>query len=290
MSSLIAILIDALAFGSVYALVAVGFSIVLRASRVAQFGAGYVGLLGAVMFGDVFSGLPSWIGLVLCAIVGAALGVGFYLVVVVVGRRLGASDVQLSLACLAAGLLIGAIVDWSHDGGFFSAGAFVGGYFTIGSDAVLWNEVAIAAIGLAILGLLCVIVTRTMLGKAMTAAAKAPDVADVSGLQTTRVVMAAWVLAGIVLMLAGALFGGLAPVSSTSAFPLAIRGFAGAVVGGVDSPAGAALGALLLSVLDVLFIRYVNASYDDMFIFGLLFVLLAIRPSGLRRGAALRLA
>jgi len=288
-SSLIAILVDALAFGAVYALVAVGFSIVLRASRVAQFGAGYVGLLGAVLLGNVFSALPSWIGLVLCAIAGAVLGLVFY-AMIVVGRRLGASEVQLSLACLAAGLLIGAIVDWSHNGGFFSAGPFVGGYFTIGSDAVLWNEVVTAIIGLAVLGLFCLVVSRTMLGKAMTAAAKAPDVAAVSGLQTSRVVMIAWVLAGTALLLAGSLFGALAPVSSNSAFPLAIKGFAGAVVGGVDSPGGAALGALLLSVLDVLFIRYVNASYDEMFIFGLLFVLLAFRPSGLRRGATLRLA
>ncbi len=290
MSSLIAILIDALAFGAVYALVAVGFSIVLRASRVAQFGAGYVGLLGAVLFGDVFSAVPMWIGLLLCVLCAAALGLAFYVVIVVVGRRLGASDVQLSLACLAAGLLIGAIVDWTHSGGFFSARPFVRGYFTIGAEAVLYNEVVTAGIGLAILAVVCVIVSRTMLGKAMTAAAKAPDVADVSGLQTSRVVMVAWILAGIVVMLAGALFGALAPVSSNSAFPLAIKGFAGAVVGGVDSPGGAALGALLLSVLDVMFIRYVNASYDDMFIFALLFVLLAIRPAGLRRGAAVRLA
>ena len=290
MSSLIAILIDALAFGAIYGMVAVGFSIVLRASRVAQFGAGYVGLLGAALFGDVLSGLPLWVGLVLCVMFGAVLGLVFYLVIVALGRRLGASDVQLSLACLAGGLLIGAIVDWTHSGGFFSAAAFVSGHFTIGSDVVLYNEVVTAAIGLTVLVLVWVIVARTMLGKAMTAAAKAPDVADVSGLQTSRVVLVAWVIAGAVLLLAGALFSVLSPVSSAAAFPLAIKGFAGSVVGGVDSPAGAALGAILLSTLDVLFVRYVNASYDDLFVFALLFVLLAVRPSGLRPGAAVRLA
>jgi branched-chain amino acid transport system permease protein len=289
-SSLVAILIDALAFGAIYGMVAVGFSIVLRASRVAQFGAGFIALLGAAVFADVLAGLPLWIRLVLCVLFGAVLGMVFYLVVIGIGRRLGASDVQLSLACLAGGLLIGAIVDWTHSGGFFAAAPFVSGHFAIGSSVVLYNEVVTAAVGLAVLALVYVIVARTMLGKAMTAAAKAPDVADVSGLQTFRVVMVAWVLAGSLFMLAGALFGVLAPASSTAAFPLAIKGFAGAVIGGVDSPAGAALGAILLSILDVVFIRYVNASYDDLFIFALLFVLLAIRPEGLRRGAAGRIA
>jgi len=271
-------------------MVAVGFSIVLRASRVAQFGAGYVGLLGATLFGDTFASLPRWVGLVLIVLIGAALGLAFYLLIVGLGRRLGASDTQLSLACLAGGLLIGAIVDWTHSGGFFSAAPFVSGHFTIGTDVVLYNKIVTGAMGLIVLALVWVVVARTMLGKAMTAAAKAPDVADVSGLQTTRVVTAAWVIAGAVLLLAGALLSVLSPVSSASAFPLAIKGFAGSVVGGVDSPAGAALGAILLSVLDVLFIRYVNSSYDDLFIFVLLFVLLAVRPSGLRRGPAVRIA
>jgi branched-subunit amino acid ABC-type transport system permease component len=145
-------------------------------------------------------------------------------------------------------------------------------------------------LGLIIVLLVCLVISRTMLGKAMTAVAKSPDIAAVSGLQVSQIVILGWVIAGGTMAVAGGLLSLISPVSSASAIPLAINGFAGSVIGGVDNPGRAALGAIGLSLLDTVFTRYVSPAYSDIFVFSVLFVVLAIRPGGFRIATGERLA
>src|ERR1700722_20037249 len=101
----------ALAFGGVYALLAMGFSVILRSSRVAQFGAGYVALVGGLAIAHLTPGLPEWLSLVLTLLIGAVLGIGLFVALAKLGAFFGASETSLSIAALALGLLIGSIID-----------------------------------------------------------------------------------------------------------------------------------------------------------------------------------
>jgi branched-chain amino acid transport system permease protein len=281
MGTVVSIVIDALAFGGVYALLAAGFSVILRASRVAQFGAGYVALVGGVAIAHLTTSLPEWLSLVLTLPIGAALGVLLFLAVVKIGEFFGASETSLSIAALALGLLTGSIIDKFTFGAVQSAPLFVSGYFKVGGQSIEWNQLFTIGASLTVLVVAYFLVGRTMLGKAMTAVCRAPSVAAVSGLRIDLVICAAWAIGTALMCYAGGVLTPQFPMSDDVVLTLALKGFAGAIIGGVDRPGHAAAGALLLALADTLFVRYVSSGLEDLFVFGLVFALLIIRPSGL---------
>ena len=281
MGTVISIVIDALAFGGVYALLAAGFSVILRASRVAQFGAGYVALVGGVVIAHLSSGLPEWVSLVLTLPIGAAIGVAMYLIIGKVGAFFGASETSLSIAALACGLLIGSIIDKVTSSAVQNAPLFVGGFFTVGGQAIEWNELFTIGAAFVVLVAADLVVSRTMLGKAMTAVCRAPSVAAASGLRISLIVCAAWAIGTALMAYAGGVLTPEFPMSSDVVLTLALKGFAGAIIGGVDRPANAAAGAMILALADTVFTRYVSGGLEDLFVFSLVFVLLILRPQGL---------
>ena len=286
MASLVALLIDALAFGGIYALVAVGFSLILKSSRVTQFGAGYVGLAGGVLFVHVVGHAPGLLGLLGSLALGALLGAVLWLVVVWLAERLGGTETTMSLAALAAGLLIGGIVDEVTKGAEQATGPLVAGYFSIGGSQVQWESIITIAIAAVALAVVYWVTSRTLYGRAMTAVSTAQDLAQTMGIRTSKVVLGGWVLATAVMALAGALLAPLYAETSAVSLPLALQGFTGAIIGGVDRPLGAALGAISVAIVSQLFTRYVSANWSDLFLFGLLFVVLAVCPGGIGRRRA----
>ena len=281
MGTIISILVDALAFGGVYALLAMGFSVILRSSRVAQFGAGYVALVGGLVMAQLTPGLPGWLSLIIALPVGAVLGVVLFFAIAKVGAFFGASETSLSIAALAFGLLIGSIIDKATSAAVQTAPLFVKGYVTISGAAIEWNSFFTIGASFVILIAAYFLVGRTMLGKAMTAVCRAPSVAAASGLRIDWIICASWMIGTALMTYAGAVLTPMSPISSDSVLALALKGFAGAIIGGVDRPAHAAAGALLLALADTLFVRYVSGGLEDLFVFGLVFVLLALRPGGL---------
>jgi branched-chain amino acid transport system permease protein len=281
MGTLISILVDALAFGGVYALIAAGFSVILRASRVAQFGAGYVALVGALAISQLTPGLPEWLSLILTLPIGALVGIVLFFAIAKVGALFGASETSLSIAALALGLLMGSIIAKATGSAIQTAPLFVGGYTTIGGATIEWNQLFTIGAAFVVLAGAYFLVGRTMLGKAMTAVCRAPEVARASGIRMDVVVCASWMIGTALMVYAGAVLTPMSPISSDSVLALALKGFAGAIVGGVDRPAHAAAGALILALADTLFVRYVSGGLEDLFVFGLVFVLLTLRPGGL---------
>lgn len=281
MGTVVSIVIDALAFGGIYALLAAGFSVILRASRVAQFGAGYVALVGGVVVAHLSPGIPQWLAMVLALPIGAALGAILFVVVVKLGGLFKASDTALSIGALAIGLLIGSLVEQFTSGAVQTAPLYLGGYFNVGGQAVTWNAVFMIAAAFVVLVLAYVVVSRTMLGKAMTAVCRAPSVAAASGIRIDVVVCAAWAIGTALMAYAGAVLTPQYPISGAAVLTLALKGFAGAIIGGVDRPGHAATGALLLALVDTLFVTYVSGGLEDLFVFGLVFALLIVRPDGL---------
>jgi branched-chain amino acid transport system permease protein len=281
MGTIVSILVDALAFGGVYALLAMGFSVILRSSRVAQFGAGYVALVGGLAIAHLTPGLPEWLSLVLTLLIGAVLGIVLFFAIAKLGAFFGASETSLSIAALALGLLIGSIIDKATSSAIQTAPLFVKGYVTISGSAIEWNSFFTIGATFVVLVATYFLVGRTMLGKAMTAVCRAPSVAAASGLRIDLIICASWMIGTALMTYAGAVLTPMSPISSDSVLALALKGFAGAIIGGVDRPAHAAAGALLLALADTLFVRYVSGGLEDLFVFGLVFVLLTLRPGGL---------
>ena len=129
--------------------------------------------------------------------------------------------------------------------------------------------------------LLRLLLERTMTGWAMEAVAFRPSTAGLYGVNPIVMLVGVWALAGVLAAMAGSLRTPVSAVSLGLALPLAVAGFTAAVVGGLGSVSGAAVGAIIVAFSEAIFVRYVSSSYASLFAFLLLFVMIAVRPQGL---------
>jgi branched-chain amino acid transport system permease protein/neutral amino acid transport system permease protein len=164
--------------------------------------------------------------------------------------------------------------------------------FSVGSAVhplgFVFNTSQLMIIGLAVAAMIVVqlLLTQTRLGKAMRATAANPGLAQASGIATDRVVDIAWLLSGLLCGLAGVVL-----VLNTTAFQSTTgSGFlviiiAAAMLGGVGRATGAMVGALVLGLVTEISAAYISPSYKEIFAFGVLVIVLLVRPTGIFTGA-----
>ena len=281
--------INAISLGSLYALVAIGLSMVFGILRMANFAHGDMMMVGAfatLLLGAV--GVPFWVG----ALGGIAAGA---LAGVIVERTAyrpvrGAPDVTLLLTSLAVtyilenlGILIFTsssprnfpLPDWMN-----SAIQFYDGQITFTQI----NVMTVVLTGVA-LGFLGWFVTRTNAGLGMRAAAEDLGAAQLVGLDVNRLIIVAFAIASAFAGLAGVLWAAQAGiVEPDMGFTPLLKAFVAAIIGGFGSIAGALLGGYVLGALEVFIVAFLPSSvspYRDAIVFALLIAFLLFRPNGL---------
>lgn len=138
--------------------------------------------------------------------------------------------------------------------------------------------------GLAVAAMIVVqlLLTRTRLGKAMRATAANPGLAEASGIATARVVDLAWLISGVLCGLAGVvLVLNTAAFQSTTGSDFLVVIIAAAMLGGVGRASGAMFGALVLGLVTEISAAYISPSYKEIFAFGVLVMVLLLRPTGI---------
>jgi branched-chain amino acid transport system permease protein len=282
------LLVAGLTVGSGYALVALGIHIILRATRIVNFAQGeftIVGGLLALTVVQVFH-VNTWFALVGATLAGFVLGLIFERVVLRPAARSG--EIPLTIATLgtASILLYGhALVP-----GWGSLPQPLPAFTGDASDALAVGGVSIQVQSLWILGLLLlalallfVFFERTYYGKAIRAAANNPTGAKLLGIDVTN---ARAISVGLSIALAaygGTIIGPITLVGGAGGTAIAIKGFVGAIVGGLESPVGCVAGGLLVGVIEKLIQGLPNVSYglSDPIVYSLLLVGLLLRPQGL---------
>ena len=279
-------LLNGLFLGSIYALFAIGFTLVfgildrLNLAHPAVFAAAaFVGIeLVAV------GGLSIWVALPLVAVFGAVLG----LVIERVAFRplKGRPDAHFAglIGSIGLGGMFIALLLWRYgpDTRRFPVDAFPSTAFDVGPARVTLLQVAILVISVMLMAGLTWLVARSRLGRAMRAVAENPRAATVLGLNVDRVTATTFALSSALGAVAGALFAmnvNSAQLGMGSAIEL--KGLAVIIVGGMGSLPGALVGGLLLGLAEVFAVQYVGSSWRDLVAFGLLFLLLIVRPQGL---------
>ncbi len=278
----IQLLVTGITIGSIYSLIALGYVTIYRTSRVVNLAQG-----AFVMFGALFTfsllrelNLPYWLSAILGIIGVALVGVAMYLLVI--RPLIKVSLVSIILATIALSILFEnlALVRWGGYGKTLPAfsgdqAIFVGGVAVFRQS--LW------VIGLMILVLvgLYLLTNYTRIGKQMTATANDPGAASLSGVNTGRMIILAFVLSAVI----GAL-GGIAitPINQTSYLSggiYALSGFVAAVLGGWGSSTGAVVGGLALGIIQSLVTGFLPAGYQDAIAYAVLILVLYFRPSGL---------
>ena len=289
MSQFFELVLSGLMLGCIYGLIAMGFVIVFKATNVVNFAHASIVMLGAFLVAKWHDSLGFFGAIAVSAVVCAAAGALLDLVFIRPLRRRGAGIDALAIITIALNILLGTQLIRMVGNDLLPSGAPWGAKTTslLGADIPQARLVA-AIVAIALMGVFFLAFTRSDWGVAMRSAASDPEAAALMGIRLSRVAAGAWAVAGALAAIAGAFFvsfpaGGVSNATGL----LALSAIPVAVLGGLDSTAGALVGGLLIGVAQQL-----TAGYQDNLAFlgrGLsnvvpyivLFVVLLWRPSGL---------
>ncbi|HYZ30144.1 MAG TPA: branched-chain amino acid ABC transporter permease [Thermoleophilaceae bacterium] len=289
MSQFLELLISGLMLGCIYGLLAMGFVIVFKATNVVNFAHASVVMLGAFLVAK-WHGSLGFFGAIGAAAVVCALAAALLDLVFVRPLRKRARGVDaLAIMTIALNILLGTELVRAVGNDLLPSGAPWGANTTtiFGAD-IPQARIAAAVVALVLMGVFYVVFTRSNWGVAMRSAAADPEAAALMGIRLGRVAASAWAVAGALAAIGGAFFvsfpaGGVSNATGL----LALSAIPVAVLGGLDSTAGAVVGGLLIGVAQTMAAGYqdelafLGRGLSNVIPYAVLFVILLWRPSGL---------
>jgi branched-chain amino acid transport system permease protein len=284
-------LLNGITWGSIYALIALGYTMVYGVLRLINFAHGEVYMMGA-MAGYYaahalgFASAPSLFGLVVvlalsmvaCGLLGAAIERIAYRPLRTAGRLAPLiTAIGVSLLLQNTGQLV-----FGADPKFFPPLLQSREVIRAGGVAVSNIQLTVLVTALLLMGALEYIVQRTRFGRAMRAVSYDAPAAALMGVPVDRVIAGTFVLGSMLAAAAGILVG----LSNPKIDPLmglmpGLKAFVAAVLGGIGSVPGAMVGGLLLGVIETLVTGYLSSTYRDAIAFVILIAILLFRPTGL---------
>jgi branched-chain amino acid transport system permease protein len=280
MNELGAVLISGLVSGATYALLGLGIVIIFRTTDVVNFAIGDFGMISVyVAFALLVRGLPIVVGALAAVLVAGLLGVVTERTVI---RPLGSGKTFAALVLtLALSLILVSVAGmlFGHQPQAFPA--LVPGTVTIAGLVVSWQKIATAGLAVVAMAVIAAFMRYTTLGVAMRASAEDPYAARIVGINRNLIAPLAWFIGCALAGLAALLLAPDATLTVTLMVAPLFRAFAGVFLGGLESMVGAAVGGFAIGVLDDLAGRYVSASFRDTIVFGIIVLVLFLRPAGL---------
>jgi branched-chain amino acid transport system permease protein len=298
MDTFIQQIINGLVLGSMYALVALGYTMVYGIVNLINFAHGEVLMVGALTSWTVCTvlkdaGMPGWLLLLIslaCAIV--VCSVLNYVIEKIAYRPLrNAPRLAPLITAMGMSLLLQtlAMIVWKPNYKSFPT-LLPSEPFYIGGAVINTTQIVILVVtALTLIGLLW-LVNKTRLGRAMRATAENPRVAALMGVRPDHVISATFVIGAALAALAGVMWAAnYGTVQHTMGFLPGLKAFTAAVFGGIGNLGGAMLGGVLLGLIEALGSGYIGpltgdilgSDYKDIFAFIVLILVLTLRPSGL---------
>jgi branched-chain amino acid transport system permease protein len=281
---MIATIIVGLATGSVYALVAMGYSLVYRTTGVVNFTAGTYVVLGGLgtwwLLSQAHLAYPLAIlgGL---ALAGAFAAAFWILVVIPLWRRRSPAYVVL-LSTVIASALLAPLIQLLITPQAQTLPPWIAGFnLHVGTSTVSGQYVFVMAVAVVLLAAVSAFLRYSMLGRQLRACAANRETSRLLGIHPELIGGFAMVLTGVIGGLAGAMITPAQTTQTNMGLTYGIYAFVAAVFGGLDSVPGAFVGGILLGVGQALVDRYYTANYDDVIVFSMLVLILVLRPSGL---------
>ncbi|BCH26534.1 branched-chain amino acid ABC transporter permease [Mesorhizobium sp. L-8-10] len=283
MSQFLQVLLSGLATGSIYALVAIGFTLVWQAAQTVNFAQGEFVMLPAffVLIGVGYFGMPLWIAL-LFGLALSMLVLGVLFKKLIVEPILPHGGITLIIATMALGILLRESVKE-----FYAAEAqpfpamFPSDPIGVFGAVVSLQDLLNLAISLCIVVGLTLFLNRSRTGRCMQATAQNPAVAEILGVNVKRMVLYTFIINAALAALASFLITPVYLAKFSNGETLGLIAFIAAIVGGFNQIRGALVGGLLIGVLDNLTATYVTAQYRAALPLVLLIVIILVRPQGI---------
>jgi branched-chain amino acid transport system permease protein len=279
----VGVLVDAITVGSVYALIALGFTIIFAPTRVVNFAQGEMFILGAAVMFQVTAvwGWPLWSAFAVLLPVMVAMGVLQERMIMVPVRRSGTRYAWI-IATLAGALIFqNVFVQYFIPITSLKTEPFLTGSFSLFGTDVSYQKVLLVVGALAVMLVYDQFSKRTLYGKAIRAAAHDADTASLMGIGVRWVVLVSFVISALITGFAGFLTAPVLIVEPGFGLVFTVKGFGAAVIGGVGSAQGALLGGLIVGLLDAVVANQVSPSLSNMLVIGLTILLLLTFPKGI---------
>lgn len=291
MGSLAQVLLSGLQIGCIYALMALGFYVILSATGILNFVQGEWMMISGVLGVTLLAlGVPYWFALI--GSIAGALAIALFCERLVL-RRLQQRNASHAITLLAVfGLMLVARYGTGVVHGRMDEplpGPAGNGIIRIGESAfVFYQSLVIYGATVLVFAAVWLFLRRTWLGRSLRVAALDPLGASLVGVDLDKVRFAAYGLGALIAALVAWLYAPLFAVGYLTGVAPGIKGFIALFIGGMASPLGSLVGGLLLGVLEVSASRYLPSIYSEGIAFVLLMAILVLRPAGLlgdgRRG------
>jgi len=277
------IIINGLATGSVYALIATGFSLIFNVLKFSNFSHGATMTLCA--FAGYFLAASKGLGLVPTILIAVVTGgcVALFGEFVAFRRIIqrNSSSVYYFVSSITLGTLYEGLVTVKVGANFYNYPQFFekaaikfGSVVVSTSDLLMFCSSAVALLVLAY------VIQKTRIGRALRSVSFDRDTANLMGIDSTRIIQFTFMVSGALAGLSG-VFLGINYTLYPTLGSLVVKGFIASVIGGLGSLPGAIIGAVLLGLIETLLIGTVGSGYTPVFTFLIMLVFLLVRPRGI---------
>ncbi|MBC7513638.1 MAG: branched-chain amino acid ABC transporter permease [Herminiimonas sp.] len=279
-------LINALSLGSVYALFALGFTLVFGVLGVINLSHGAIFMLGsyaALLLVEKLA-MPLWLALLAAMLVTGTIGLAVDYLVLKPLRARNAPHLTPMIATIGVAIMLTNLAQglFGAENKRFPSGTIPEQSATFGQVHITAVQVGIVAISVILMIVLLAVMRRTQLGRALRAIAESPKAAYLLGINVEGLFymtsFAAAALGGAAGVLVGLSFNAISPFMGQ---PMLHKGIAVIILGGMGDIRGALIGGLFLGFAEVMSVAYISSDVRDAVAFGLLFLILLVRPSGM---------
>ena len=288
-------LFNGLSLGAIYALIAIGYTMVYGIIGMINFAHGeiymvgaYVGLVALTAIGTQ-SGLPIW--LIIAAMLALSVtvtGVYGYTVERIAYRPLRSSPRLVALiSAIGMSIFLQNWVGLGQGTRDMAVPSLISGAYTLQMGesfeiTIAWSRLMIIGVVLVLMIALTLFIQHSRMGRASRACSQDLQMAELLGINTDRVISFTFVLDAVLAAVGGVLIAiTVGKLNPFIGFIAGIKAFTAAVLGGIGSIPGAMLGGVLLGVAETLAAGYISSEYKDIVAFGLLVLILLFRPTGL---------
>ncbi|HIU14874.1 MAG TPA: branched-chain amino acid ABC transporter permease [Candidatus Ventricola intestinavium] len=278
-------LVNGISLGSVYAIIALGYSMVYGIAKMLNFAHGDVIMIGAfVSFSATqYWGLSPLVSVLVSVIVCTVLGITIERLAYKPLRQ--ASSLAVLITAIGMSYLLQniALLIWGANPKSFASVVSIGTLSLFGGQLRITGETLVTVLAnIVIMVALTLFTGRTKMGKAMRAVSEDKGAAELMGINVNATISLTFAIGSGLAAIAGVLLCSSYPVlmPTTGAMP-GIKAFTAAVFGGIGSIPGALVGGILLGVIEILGKAYVSTELGDALVFAVLIVVLLVKPTGL---------
>ena len=275
-------LVQGLALGSIYGLIAIGYVLIYNTWGVLNFAQGDMVMVGAftALIAYTYIGLPMWLAIPAAVLMCIVIG---YLIELCAFRPLiNAENQRRLIATIGVGIFLRNLIQsrfcadaFSFPSIFGNKAINIGGLMVVPQD--IWNTV----IGILLVVLLMLFLKKTRIGKAMRATAQDREAARLMGVNVRQCMSLTFVLSSAIGGFAGILLSPKYFVIASLGLTFGNKGFAAALFGGIASNAGSMVGGITLGILESLAATYGSSTWQTAIAFLILFLTLVVKPSGI---------